>query len=259
MKPILSLLPLVVLSHAMAAEPVVKLAGLQIVFDDGADEFDGFKTLNAEKGLGVTLMVTGVDRNIVGFDNEKAELKVGGSPAECRFFSPNMAISKDQHALRVQFTTEKGGKVSADGTLKITGELPLLLASGKEETRSEPFSVAKGAPVKFPASAKEGQPKLQVKSTGKPKWGDNPFEIVFSTDRKADDFAGIRFYDKDGKEVESDRASSSWMGFNNRVSGEITYTFKEKPTDLILAVESWTGREEKKIKVDLSAGLVVPE
>lgn len=258
MKQLFALLPLVAPLAAIAAEPVVKLAGLQIVFDDAAKEFDGFKTYNEEKGFGITLLVTGVEKDIVGFDNDKAELKIGGAPAECRFFSPNMAISKDHHSLRLQFTTEKGGKVAADGTLKITGELPVVLASGKEETRSEPFKAETGAAVKFPASAKGDQPTLKVKSTGKPKWGEDPFEVVLSTNRKADDFAGIRFYDKDGKPVESDRGGSSWMGFGNRGSGEIAYTFKQKQTELILAVETWTGREEKKLKVDLSAGLMIP-
>ncbi|MGC4014775.1 MAG: hypothetical protein QM755_09720 [Luteolibacter sp.] len=39
-----------------------------------------------------------------------------------------------------------------------------------------------------------------------------------------------------------------------RVQGSVTWSFKAVPTDLIVVMESWTGREENKIKVDLSAG-----
>jgi hypothetical protein len=259
MKALLTFLPLASLLTLCTAEPVVKLAGIQVVYDDGAKAFDGFKTYNREKGYGVTLMVSGTGKDIVGFDNDEAKLEMGGVAAECRFFNPGMSISKDRRTLRVEFTADAGAKFSGDGAVKITGELPVLLATGKEEARSEVFKTQAGTAVTFPASAKGGQPKLKVKSTGKPKWGDDPFEVVLSTNRKADDFAGIRFYDKDGNAVESNRGGSSWMGFGNKGSGEISFTFKKKQTELILAIESWTGREEKKLKVDLSAGLAIPE
>jgi hypothetical protein len=250
------LLPLLMLT-ATAAEPVVKLAGIQAVYDDGAKEFDGFKTYNSEKGLGVTLIIRSADKPMVAFDDDKAALKIGGADAKCRFFGGDMAFSKDRLALKLEFTAESAVKTSADGTLKIQGEIPITLATGKEETRSEPFTVSNGTTVKFPAG-KEGLPVLKIKSSGKPKWGDDPFEIEFNTDTKPEAFAGIRFYTKDGQPVESKRGSTSWMSFGGKGSGSVTYSFQAAQTDLILAVESWTGKEEKKIKVDLNAGLSKP-
>ena len=249
---ILSILPLA----AAAAEPQVKLAGVQHVSDDGEEEFDGFKTFNTQKGTNVALIIRSSDKAMVGFDEDEAKLTIGGAAAKCSFFA-NMAFAKDRKALRLEFNTQDKVKTAPDGTFKVAGELPIVLATGKEETRSEPFTVAKGASVKFPAG-KTGLPALKVKSSGKPKWGDDPFEIEFSTDRKADEFAGVRFFTKDGKELESDRGSSGWMSFGGKGSGEITYTFKAPQQELIIAVETWTGREEKKLKVDLSAGLTAP-
>ena len=131
------------------------------------------------------------------------------------------------------------------------------LASGKAETHSQPFAVAEGTKVEFPADAKD-MPSLKIKSTGKPKWGDNKLEIEFTTNRKVDDFAGIRFLDKDGKEIESDRGGSSWMSMMGKGSGTFSYTFKSEPKELILVVDSWTGSETVKVPVDLKAGLAMP-
>lgn len=259
MKTIRLILPLLFPFTAHAADPVVKLAGIQAVIDDGAKEFDGFKTFNSEKGISITLMIAGGDKQIVGFDDDKAALKIGGGDAKCRYFGGNMSFSKDRLTLRLEFTAQGESRVSPDGTLKVTGELPITLATGKEETRSEPITVAAGAAVKFPAAKAAALPILKVKSSGKPKWGDDPFEIVLGTNRKAEEFAGIRFYTKDGKPVDAERSSTSWMGFGGQGSGEITYSFKSAQTDLILAVETWSGREEKSLKVDLSAGLAIPK
>jgi hypothetical protein len=258
MKKFLICLPLLTPFAANAAEPEVKLAGLQIVYDSAEKDYDGFKTYNTDPGHSVTLLVRSGDKEIVGFDDGKATVKIGGATAKCHFFGANMAFSKDHRTLRVEFSAEKPVQVAADGTLKITGELPITLATGKAETRSEAFSVAKGTAVKFPAD-KPGMPTLKVKSSGKSEWGDDPFEIVFTTNRKADEFAGIKFYTKDGKPVESNRTSSSWMGMGKSGSGDMTYTFKAAQTDLIFALESWTGSEEKKLKVDINATLAVPK
>ena len=159
----LSLVPMLFLT-SLCAEPVVTLAGIRSVMDDGEKEFDGFKTYNSDEGTGVALIVRSGDKEIVGFDDDAAALKIGGAEASCRFFG-NMAFSKDRRALRLEFDAEDKPQRSPDGTIKVTGELPLTLATGKEETRSEPLKVANGASVKFPADAKD-LPTLKVKSSG---------------------------------------------------------------------------------------------
>ncbi len=238
---------------ASSAEPVVTLAGIQAVFDDGGEDFDGFRTFNAEKGRKVALIVRSGDKEMVGIDEDKVSLTIGGVKAESRFFG-NTAFSKDRRALRLEFDTKEEVKIAADGTVKIAGEIPVSFAAGKEEIRSEPFATSEGVEIKFPADKKD-MPALKVKSSGKPDFGDDPFEIALSTNRKMDNFAGIRFYTKDGEPVESGRRGSSWMSFGGRGSGEVVFSFEEAHTELIVALEIWTGLEEKTLKVDLDAGL----
>ncbi|MEO5912584.1 MAG: hypothetical protein ABIS50_00010 [Luteolibacter sp.] len=259
MKTILLLTPLLFASAVQAADPVVKLAGIQAIFDDGSKQFDGFKTYNSEKGCGVVLMIHGGGKQMVGIDGDKATLKIGGTAAKCRFFGGDSAFSKDHLFARLEFEAAGSTQMSPDGTLKVTGEIPVTFATGKAETRSEPLAVAAGAAVKFPAAKAGELPELKVKSSGKPKFGDGAFEIVLSSNRKAEEFAGVRFYAQDGTAVESNQTSSSWMGFAGKGSGEITYSFKAAQTNVIVAVETWTGREDAKVKVDLAAGLASPK
>lgn len=256
MKPLL-ILPLFVTSIAHAAEPTVTLAGVQTVFDDGEKEFDGFKTYNMPRGHSVALIVRSKGKMMVDFDDDKAKVTLGGAKAECIFFG-NMGISKDRLAMKLEFTTSAPVQMDAEGKFKVEGGLPIVFASGKGETRSAPFKVKEGVQIPF-ADGTQGMPTLKVKSIAKPDFGDEKMEIEFTTDRRVDEFAGFRFYDKEGKPVEAERAGSSWMSFGGKGSGEVSYRFKDNQADLILAVENWTGREEITVKVDLSAGLVPPK
>ena len=248
--------PLLMVAAVHAAEPVVSLAGVQVVHDDGGEDFDGFKTFNMSKGHKVALIVRNQGKTMVDFDEDKASITLGGAKTECSYFK-SMAFSKDRLALKLEFEAKDKPRLAPDGSLEVKGGLPIILATGKEEIRSEVFAVAKGSEIRF-AAGKEGLPILKVKSTGKPKFSDAEFEIEFSTNRKLDEFAGVRFYTKDGKPVESDWGGSSWMGFGGKGSGEVSYRFKEAQTELILALETWTGREEKTVQVDLKAGMAVP-
>ncbi len=247
---------LVLFPATCPAEPVVSLAGVQVVHDDGGGDFGGFKTFNMGKGHNVALIVRSKGKTMVGFDEKKATVTLGGAKAECRFFG-NMAFSDDRLAMKLEFHAKDRVRTGPDGGFPVKGDLPLVFATGREETCSEPFAVAVGEEVKFPAGGGD-MPTLKVKSAGKAKSGDAEFEIEFSTTRKMDEFAGVVFHTKDGKPVKAERGGSSWTSFGGKGSGEVSYRFGKPQTELILAVEKWTGREEKTVKVDLKAGLVLP-
>lgn len=256
-----SLLILPFLAHPLlhAAEPTVTLAGIQVVFDDGEKDFDGFKTFNMSKGHSVALIVRSEGKTMVDFDDDNATITVGGAETDCSFFS-NMAFSDDRLAMKLEFKTSDPVKMEADGKIKVEGELPVTMATGKEETRSTPFEAKVGTAVTFLGGDKD-LPTLKVKSVGMSDYDDDVFEIEFSTNRRLNDYAGFKFYTKDGMPVKADRGGSSWMGgfLGSKGSGDVSYRFKAMPSDLILAVETWTGREQITIKVDLSAGLAMPK
>jgi hypothetical protein len=72
---------------------------------------------------------------------------------------------------------------------------------------------------------------------------------------KLDNFAGVKFLTKDGKEVKSEKGSTSSMTFNNNYSGTVEYEFPAKQEELIMVLETWTDKEEKIIEIDLKASL----
>jgi hypothetical protein len=251
----LLLLPIFAFPLILAEEPTVTLAGVQVVMDDAGEDFDGFQTFNMKRGHKVVLIVRSKGKAMVGFDDEKSSITLGGAKADINFFS-NVAFSKDRMALKLEFHTSDPVSIDEKGNFKVAGALPLVLAGGKSETRSEAFGVDIDAEVKFAEDA-EGMPTMKVKSIGKPDYGDAEFEIVFSMNRKMEEFAGMQFYTKEGVALKSQRTGSSWFGFGKQGSGEVTYQFEKKPTDLILAVETWTEREEISLKVDVDAGVAL--
>lgn len=227
------------------------LAGVQVVYDSGEEDFEGFKTFNMNKGHRVALFIRTDSKFIVRVDDRKSKVEIGGAKADAMFYS-GMGVSDNRKTARIEFQTDDKVKLSADGLLEVKGTLPIALATGKERVQSTAFSVEKGTAVPF---SKGEIPELKVKSIGKPRFGDGEMEIKFSTDRQMDDFAGITFTSKDGSEIESDRGNSSWMGFGKKGSGTIEYRFEKKHSDLIMEIETWTGLEEQTVTIDLKAAM----
>ncbi len=250
----LSLAVVLLGSGVLMADPVAELAGLQVVYVSGEKEFDGFRTFNSEQGYKVALIVRSKDKPIVGYDEDKATMTIGGAKADAGFFMGDSSFSEDKKAFKLEFDAKDKVQPNAKGELEVKGKIPVTIASTKAEIRSAAFPVKVGEAIAFPADQK-GLPTLKITKTGKPDFGDNVFAITFSTNMKMDNFAGVKFLTKDGKEVESDKGSTSSMTFNNNYSGSIEYEFPAKHEELIMILETWTDKEEKIIEVDLKASL----
>jgi len=230
----------------------VNLAGVQIVYDSAEKEFDGFRTFNMEEGHAVALLVRSSDKSIVGFDNKKASVTIGGAKAETKFFISTSSYSDDRKTLKLEFVTDDKVQTNAEEKLEVKGTLPLVLASGKAETKSQAFPVKEDEPIVFAVDA-EGLPTLKIKKTKKPSWGDDALEIEISTNINIDEFAGIRFLTKDGKEIKANRNGHSWVTNGSKANGSVSYSLGEKHEEMILVLETWKGREEKSVIVDLKA------
>lgn len=236
------------------ADPVADLAGLQVIYDSAEKDFDGFRTFNSEVGHKVALIVRSKEKPMVAFDEDKAQITIGGAKAKSGFFMSNMSFSDDKKSMKLEFDTEGKVQPNAKGELEVKGTLPVTTASTKAEIRSAAFPVKAGEAIVFPADQKD-LPTLKITKTGKPDYGDDVLAIEFSTNTKMDGFAGVKFLTKDGKEVKSKKGSSSWMGFSGSGSGTVEYEFSAKQTELIMVLETWTDKEEKIIQVDLKASL----
>lgn len=234
-----------------AAEPTVTLAGLRTVWNDGDKEFDGFKTFNSEKGTAVAVIISVTEGSIVAFDADKAKFTLGGKPAKARFGGD---ISKDHKHLKLEIQTEAPLAAADLAGLKLEGTLPITTATGSTEIKSDPFEVKPGTKVTFTSTKLPTERSLTVDKSGKPDWGDDPFQISFKSDRKFEEFAKIAFTTADGKSLESSRGGSSSMTMMGKTTAEVSYNFKQKADKLVIVLSAWTGFESKPLKISLSAG-----
>ncbi len=233
-----------------AAEPTVTPAGIRTVWNDAEKEFDGFKTFNSDKGTAVALLISVTEGGIVAFDGDKAKLTINGKPAKFRFGGD---ISKDHKHLKLEVETAAAITAAELATLKLGGTLPITTATGSTEIKSEAFDAKQGTKVVFPAGKLPAERSLTVEKSGKPEWGDDPFEVSFKSNRKFDEFANISFTGADGKALESARGGSSTMTMMGKTTAEVSYTFKQKADKLVMVLSAWTGFESKALSISLSA------
>lgn len=233
-----------------AAEPTITLAGIRTVWNDAEKEFDGFKTFNSDKGTAVAILVSVKEGSIVAFDGDSAKLTLGGKPAKIRFGGD---ISKDHKHLKLEIETEAPITLADLAILKIEGSLPITTATGSAEIKSDLFEIKPDAAVPFTSGKLPTPRSLTVSKSGKPQWGDDPFEIGFKSDRKFDEFANISFTNADGQALESSHGNSSFMSMLGKTTAETSYTFKQKADKLIMVLSAWTGIESKVLKISLSA------
>ncbi|OYV06617.1 MAG: hypothetical protein CFE26_05355 [Verrucomicrobiales bacterium VVV1] len=233
-----------------AAEPTVTLAGIRTIWNDGEKEFDGFKTFNSEKGTAVAVIISVTEGSIVAFDDKKANFTLGGKPAKVRFGGD---ISKNHKHLKLEIETETPLAAADLAGMKLEGTLPITTATGSSEIKSDPFDAKTGTKVTFTTTKLPTERSLTVDKSGKPEWGDDPFQVSFKSDRKFDEFANITFTSADGKSLESSRGGSSTMTMMGKTTAEVSYTFKQKTDKLVMVLSAWTGFESKPLKISLSA------
>lgn len=233
-----------------AAEPTVTLAGIRTIWNDAEKEFDGFKTFNSDKGTAVAVLISVTEGSIVAFDDDKAKFTINGKPAKVRFGGD---ISKDHKHLKLEVETTAAVTAAELATLKLEGALPITTATGSTEIKSDPFEVKPDTKVTFTTGKLPAERSLTVDKSGKPEWGDDPFQVSFKSDRKFDEFASISFTGADGKALESSRGGSSTMSMMGKTTAEVSYTFKQKADKLVMVLSVWTGFESKPLKISLSA------
>jgi hypothetical protein len=235
-----------------AAEPTVTvtLAGIRTVWNDGAKEFDGFTTFNSEKGTTVAVLISVTEGSIVAYDADKAKFTLGGKPAKVRGFFGD--ISTDHKHLKLEVETSAVITAVELATLKLDGTLSITTATGSTEIKSDPFEVKPGTQVTFTTTKLPDERSLAIEESGKPKCGDDPFQVSFKSNRTFDEFVNIAFTSADGKLLESSRDSGSSWTMMEETTASVSYTLKQKTDKLVMVLTAWTGLESKPLKISLT-------
>jgi hypothetical protein len=96
---------------------------------------------------------------------------------------------------------------------------------------------------------------FEVSEAGKPDWGDDPLSVTLSIKRDIPEVAAFRFYDGEGKQIESSDSGSSRGGFLGNISVSKTFSLKQKADKISVEVDLWTDLEEVAVPFDVKVGV----
>ena len=232
------------------ADVSVELAGMKIVWKSLKKEFDGFRTYNSQKGAHVMLAVCGGNKQIIGFEKNKSKVTIfdGSGDLGGKFGIWNEA-SKDGKVMRIEVSTEKLPAASAS-TLTLSGSLELVVASKTETQTTEAKALKKGDKIKM----SEGF-SFEIASIGKPKWGNDPLEVILKWKRKVPELAAVRFYDKSGKLIKSSKEGSSSIGIAGKYTVTRSYKLKKKSNFLKIEMDLWIDAEKVTVPIKMDVGI----
>jgi len=227
----------------------VRPAGVQMVWDDGSDHFESFKTFNTKKGIKLALFLKTDGNSLVKLDQGKSKVTVCGEKGDCWFFGSS-SITKDGKMLRLEVGAD--GAKPADGKIIVDGELVVISATGKGQISTGMIEWKKGGSVQFPKDS--GLPTFEIEETGKPKWGDEKWEVTLKCSQDFERFVSVKFVDDQGVEHKGSRGSWSSMGFLGKKTVTVSYKAPEVLTKAKMVVEYWDGLKEEKVPVNLTIG-----
>ena len=233
-----------------SADVSVEPAGMKVVWKTLKKEFDGFQTYNTSEGVYVSLAVSAGDKGIIGFEKKKSNIKLsaGGQDLGGGFGMWNKT-SKDGKMMRVDVESKKLPSANVSD-VKLVGEISLIVSSKKETKTTKVQAYKKGDQVELVKGF-----SFEVKSLGKPSWGDDPLEISLKWKKKIPELAAVRFFDAAGKEIESSSSGSSSMGFAGNQTVSKSYKLKKKVEKFRMEMDLWVGLEHVTVPVDLTIGM----
>ena len=245
----------------VAQETKLKLdpIAVKVVRKTYGDGFSGLVPFNTQKpGTAVAVLVESPRGGLIKISPNKSKLesftddKGTNLIGKGRFGADGIGsfprISQDGKAGLIEIN---GSKIPASGATAIKGKgtLQVALATTKKKLKSKKFVVKDGAKITV------GKMNFVIKKTGKPDFGDNPFQITFETKNDLATVHEFRFEDASGKAIKSQPAGTSRFGFNNNFTINISHSFERKLSECVMVLDVWTDMRDVKVPFDFSAGI----
>ena len=249
-----------------AAQVEVSVAGIRVVGkgyraeqEDQKFKGDKLRAFNHFAGTSVGLLITSKEKVIVGLDEDGSKITIFGDSQGTDFTKANGLFGRegakfgfsDQSDDKMALMTEvESGGLPAKGTKEIIlkGELMVSVASKSVLTKSELVDAKKGAKVVV------GIHSFEIDELGKPDWGKDPLSITLKSSVNHKDFKAFKFFDAEGKEIESKRAGSSSMGIFGKRTYGVTFNLKRKVDQIVLGLDGWTDLEKVQVPFDVKIG-----
>ena len=230
--------------------PTIEPAGMQIVWDSLKKEFNGFGIYNGTEGTNVTLAIKGGGKSIIAFNRKQSKVSIqyGGKDLGGEFGSWGK-FSEDGKIMRLEAKTDQlpAGKAT---NLKLTGSVEIVTASKSETKSVGPQALKVGDKLTFGEDF-----TCEVTKLGKPTYGNDELEITFKWKHEISKLSAVRFFNKEGKEIESKSSGRSSFGSLGKMTVTKSYKLKKKSDVLKIEMELWTDAETVTVPLNVELGL----
>lgn len=238
------------------AEPMVEITGLSTARPDPTSKYNRSKAGNIPVGTHVYIEITDKTKNFLSFDDKASKLaaftddkgtdltkikkKSWGRPNWLGSFPK---ITDDKHGARFEI---KSTVCPAKGATKVKIDATIVLLAGsgqKTETQED-------VELKLDAKITIGPAPFTIDRIEKGR-GSWKRAVTLFTEKPVDGIKSIKFYDADGKEIESKRTSRSTS--NKNVSW--TYSLKKKVDKATIKIEYYQKVEKITVPINISLGV----
>ena len=244
----------VVLGSSAMGQIVFEPAGMKVVWNSLDKEFDGFKTYNSSEGVYLTLAAKLPDKKFIGFlkDSSKVTFMDGDTDLGGKFGFWDK-ISKTGTAMKLEMQSKKLPAKGA-ASIQVKGNIGVMVASKADTKALGPREFKKGDKLDLGDDF-----QFTIDSIGKPKWGNDPLQVVFKWKRKkpgkVPELKEVRFFSEDGQLIKSSRGGTTWGGFAGTYTTTVSYNLKKESKILKIEMDIWVDAEKVTVPLNLSVKL----
>ena len=97
--------------------------------------------------------------------------------------------------------------------------------------------------------------KIEITKVEESNWGDAKLEVTFKSDLNLVELRRIRFFDKSGKLIPSERSFYGTSSFGSKSTTKVTYNFDKKVDTIIVELDEWIDQKEIEVPVKSKIGV----
>ena len=265
---IVSLMALVALAAVLYAQdtdapasPItVRAVGLSIAIHDGSDNEASSLAKFVDAGTSLHLLVDFGDQTalevieddstIDAFTDDVGTVLLEPGEAERFGFLGLRGVEIADDGKTAQFIVTTHDRPGAGATtITLTASVAFVLGSDLTTDTLDAVAFKPGQTITA------GDHAVEIKSVGKPSWGDAQLEIEFTSEQSFAGIAAMRFLDADGKLIESEVNSNSRVQMGKYVVYGRTIQLAKAADAVTIEIDYYATTETVTVPVDVTVGL----
>ena len=242
---------------AQETKPTFKVVGLRVIAPPPKDN-DDLGAFNSQPGTTLAVLIQHPVGGLISFDEDESKLTslvddTGTDllKGENSYFGPFGSFprfSEDQKAAMIEISGP-GLPVAGAKAIRAQGVFKFQQATKSTKVKAESVKLEEG--TEFQAS----EFKFVISEFGKSEWSDAPIEMTLQTKQNANAIRAVRFYDADGKEIESEEAGRGYMSFGSDVTHDLGFTLGTEVKQATIEIEYWENLKLIDVPFEVSTGV----